>query len=493
MTSVPRRAAGTPRNGVFGSGVGRLFVSTRDAVVAYLGPGPGKTVLGRTANAGLWALGAAGLYTVGVARVGRVNDTIEPAYARPPSSPLVSGSPDSLLPFEDLGQQGRHYVSDVVTPRLITDVLDEPAVAHPVRAYVGYNSEPIYATGRAEFALEELERVGAFDRSYLLLVNPTGTGWIDSTMIEAAEILARGDIATCCIQYARSPSFLALHKVALGRSQFRLLLWGVKQRLLERPPQRRPKILVFGESLGAWAASDVVMYQGIDGFDHYGVDRALWVGLPGFAQWSRNGMARGTNELMPEGTVGVFDRHEQLAALSDEQRERLRAVILSHDNDPIAGLNLDLLIRRPHWLGADRGRGVPEQMHWTPFVTFWQTLLDAANAVVTVPGEFWSFGHDYRADMAKFVRDAYRLPAVTDAQLERLEATLRRLGLERSQRITADADTAAPAPPADRQPTPMVGGVPLRRARGARWRSALHDTAGRNSTVHDRPPATSGA
>jgi hypothetical protein len=42
----------------------------------------------------------------------------------------------------------------------------------------------------------------------------------------------------------------------------------------------------------------------IRGFDHYGIDRALWFGLPGLAKWSRNGMARGASDLVPEGTVG---------------------------------------------------------------------------------------------------------------------------------------------------------------------------------------------
>ena len=63
-----------------------------------------------------------------------------------------------------------------MTPELIERVLDEPAVAHPIRAYVGYNSEPLYSTGRSELALEELDRLGAFDRKYLLLFAPTGTG-----------------------------------------------------------------------------------------------------------------------------------------------------------------------------------------------------------------------------------------------------------------------------------------------------------------------------
>jgi uncharacterized membrane protein len=216
-----------------------------------------------------------------------------------------------------------------------------------------------------------------------------------------------------------------------------------------------------------------VMFQGIEGFDHYGIDRALWVGLPWLAKWSRSGMARGSSTLVPEGTVTVFDRHEQLAALDDEQRDRLRAVILSHDNDPIAVLGPELLIQPPWWLAdGQRGRGVPEGMHWRPLITFVQTAMDAANAMVSVPGEFGSFGHDYRADMVRFVQDAFRLPAATEGQLGRIEETLRSLELERAQRIKARDPEAAPPAPAHRDSDGSRAGVPLRtrRTRGARWR-----------------------
>jgi len=457
-----------------GSGLTRLYTASRVAWCGYFGPGPSRSLIARTVNAGLWAAAVASLYNGGVAFIGRANERVEPGYARPPVDPLLSGSPDSFLPFEDLGQQGRRFVTDVVTPTLIEHVLDEQPVAQPIRTYVGFNSEPIYRTGRAELALAELDRTGAFDRSYLLLVCPTGTGWIDDTMIEAAELFTRGDIATCCIQYGRYPSFLSLQKVASGRSQFRLLLWGIKQRLQERPPDQRPKLLVFGESLGAWASSDVVMYQGVAGFDHYGVDRALWVGLPGLAKWSRNGMARGASDLVPKGEVAVFDRHEQLAALDDADRKRLRAVILSHDDDPIGLLSPDLLIARPEWLGTARGRGVPDGMRWIPMVTFVQVLIDAANAMVTVPGQFKSFGHDYRADMARFVRDAFDLPGATPEQITRVEQTLQSLELERADRIVADSPDASDMrpPPAHRT---SAAGIPLqqRRTRGARWRVGL--------------------
>jgi uncharacterized membrane protein len=460
-----------------GSLISRGYRVTRDGWIDYLGPGWSKNVMGRVINAALWAGGGVALYNAGVGYLTKSNDKVEPGYSTSPTAPEVSGSADSVSTFEELGLQGRRYVIDVLTPEIIEETLGEPAKAHPIRAFIGFNSEPLYSTGRAEMALAELERTGAFDRSYLLLVSPTGTGWVDQTMIEAAEFLTRGDIATCCIQYGRSPSFLAVQKVALGRAQFRLLLWGIKERLRERPVEQRPKVLVFGESLGAWTSSDVVMHQGISGFDHYGIDRALWFGLPWLAKWSRSGMARGASDTVPEGTVGVFDSHEQLAALTDEERDRMRAVILSHDNDPIARFGPDMMVRKPDWVGADGLRGVSTTIEWIPIVTFCQTALDAANAMVTVPGVFESFGHDYRADTARFVRDGFHLPSVSEEQMERIEAALRSLELDRSERIKAANTEAAPPAPSEREVSrrPVSAGVPLKveKTRGANWRRSL--------------------
>ena len=320
------------------------------------------------------------------------NEKVEPAYSTPPDNEFVSGGPNSISPFDELGLQGRRFVTDVVTPDLIESTLGEKAAAHPIRAYVGVNSEPLYPSGRSEMMLDELERLGAFDRKYLLLISPTGTGWVDQTMIEAAEILTRGDIATACIQYGRGPSFLEVQKVHVGRSQFRGLLWGVRERLRAVPEDERPTVLVFGESLGAWSSSDVMMHQGMEGFDHYGIDRALWFGLPGLAKWSKTGMARGSSDLVPEGTIGAFDNFDQYQELSEEEQEKLRAVVVDHDNDPIAQMSVRWAVKEPPWLaGSDRGRNVPEGMTWTPVITFVQILIDAMNAMRVVPGHFKSF------------------------------------------------------------------------------------------------------
>jgi uncharacterized membrane protein len=470
-----------------GSGLGKGYVASRDGLVRYLGPGPTKRVIGGVANATVWAGGAVTLYNLGIGYIGRSNEKVEPAYAMPPLSPLVSGSEESTSPFVDLGLQGRRFVTDVVSPELIEDVLGEPAKETPIRVFIGYNSEPMYSMGRTEMAMAELERTGAFDRGNLLLVSPTGTGWVDQTMIESAEFLTKGDIATCLIQYGRFPSFLSVQKVALGRHQFRALLWSVSQRLAERPPEKRPKVFVFGESLGAWASSDVLMYQGIDGFDHYGIDKALWVGLPGLAKWSRNGMAGGRSNLVPEGSVGVFDNPGEIEELTIEEQDMLRATILSHDNDPIAVLSTDLMVRKPDWLVGVRGRGVPEDMDYTPMTTFLQVAIDAMNAMVTVPGHFGSFGHDYRGDMARVVLGAYGLREITEDQVEAIEQQLVTLELERAERIKASKAEDAPAAPQYRgtsyvdEQTGMLrtgAGVPLQTSRtsGARWFKTFHGT-----------------
>ena len=420
--------------------VGRGYLSSRRSLIEFFGEGAAHAAVGRLFNNALWAAGAVTAYGSLVRRLSKLNSKVESGYSSPPSNEYVSGGPNSISPFEELGLQGRRFVSEVVTPDAIERVMSEPAAAHPVRAFVGVESEPVYATGRSELALSEMERLGAFDRKYLLLVSPTGTGWVDHTMVECAELMARGDIATVCIQYGKAPSFLEIQGVSLGRAQFRQLLWGVKQRLAAVPEEKRPSVMVFGESLGAWSSSDVIMHQGIDGFDHYGITKALWFGLPGLARWSKTGMREGRNPLTPQGTVAAFDRFEQYLALSDDERERLRAIVLDHDNDPIAQMSLRLAVKRPPWLdGRRRGRNVPQSMQWTPVITFLQVLVDAMNAMVTVPGEFKSFGHDYRADTADFVHAGFGLPPVSSDQMEAIGTELIQMELNRANRIKGES------------------------------------------------------
>jgi uncharacterized membrane protein len=419
-----------------GRGIGRGFMASRRASIRYFGEDRSHAAIGRIVNTAMWAAGGAGLYGTVVAAIASKNEEIEPAYSEPPDNPYVSGGPNSISPFDELGLQGRRFVTDVITPDLIESAMREKAIAHPIRAYVGVNSDPLYPSGRSEMMLDEMERLGAFERSHLLLFCPTGTGWVDQTMIEAMELFTRGDVATACIQYGRGPSFLEVQKVHLGRAQFRGLLWGVKMRLQAIPEADRPKVVIFGERLGSWASSDVVMFQCIEGFDHYGIDHALWFGLVGLAKWSKTGMREGRGTLVSPGTVKAFDHFGEYEELTDEEKKQLRAVIVDHDNDPIAQMSFRSAVKRPSWLsGPERGRNVPEGMQWVPLITYVQIMIDAMNAMRVVPGQFKSFGHDYRGDTADFVHAAYQLPPVTDEQKHEVHEMLLKLEVERGERI----------------------------------------------------------
>ncbi len=303
-------------------------------------------------------------------------------------------------------------------------------------------------------------------------------------MIEAAELFTRGDLATVCIQYGRYPSFLSLQKVRAGRRQFRSLAWGVHQRVRAMPEDRRPRVLVFGESLGAWASSGRHHVDSVStdwtttgSTRHCGSVCLSWPAGP------QPGLDR-PGQLTPEGTVGVFDRWEQFAELTPQERDALRIVQLSHDNDPITLLTPTLLYRSPDWLEEPRGRNVPGGQRWYPVVTGVQTMIDAANAMRNSPGEFRSTGHDYRADTARFVAEGYRLP-YTEQQLAAVEDLLRRLEREREGRIKAPTDTADTVPaPAHRTEhhlqSPHLPSLHGHRTKGANWINDVADQLGRH-------------
>ena len=65
----------------------------------------------------------------------------------------------------------------------------------PIRVYVGLGSADT-EEGRVALVLDELERTGAFERSWMLVDSPTGTGYVNYAAVNALELLARGDCAT---------------------------------------------------------------------------------------------------------------------------------------------------------------------------------------------------------------------------------------------------------------------------------------------------------
>ncbi|MEW1955461.1 alpha/beta-hydrolase family protein [Terrabacter sp. NPDC080008] len=391
------------------------------------------------------------LWTRAMQRVESATTTVDPWMQTAPgvwTDSFVSGDPASLVSWESLGREGRRHAVSFVRPEKIVSppplpdgtvpsdmsietVMGEPARAHPVQVFVGLESAA-KPTERVALAIAEMDRTDAWSRSLLVLVSPTGTGYVNYVAMAALQYLTRGDVASVTMQYSKRPSPLSLGKVKDAREQNRLLWLRILQRVREMAPEDRPEVVLFGESLGAHTSQDVLLGWGTLGPQALGIDRALWIGTPDGSKWSHEVTGAARPDVDPS-LVTVVNDHEQLLALGEEARSRLRYVLLSHDNDGVTKFGLDLLNRRPAWLGPDRPRredipgrsprGIPAGMRWRPITTFVQTLVDMKNA--QVPGSFRAWAHDYRADLPEFIRDVYGL-SCTDEQMAAIQDAVRR-------------------------------------------------------------------
>jgi uncharacterized membrane protein len=370
-------------------------------------------------------------------RIEQGAERIEGGFDTPPASPLVSGSPVSLVPWETLSRQGRRNVSTALSTDLISSVMGKPALAAPIRVFVGLESAPTERE-RLDLAMAELERTGAFDRPLLMVISPTGTGYVNYVAVESAEFMTLGNMASVTMQYSLRPSPLSLDRVAEGRTHYRALIDALNNALKGRPARKRPRIVLFGESLGAWTSQDAFEHRGTQGLLDGGIDRALWIGTPYMSKWKEE-VLNGDRLDVDPSLLGRFNDFGELEALDPEARKKLRFVMITHDNDGVAHFGLDLLARAPDWLGPAHTRAatVPKSMQWRSPTTFVQVLVDMKNAANVIPGEFEAKGHDYRADLARFVREVYDLKA-TDAQLAKVEEALRANELRRKEIIDAN-------------------------------------------------------
>ncbi|RDI47307.1 alpha/beta hydrolase [Nocardia mexicana] len=314
-------------------------------------------------------------------------------YAVQPQLPERSGSPASLAKWETLGSEGRWFVSHGPDAFRIGAVTKAPA-REPIRVYVGLDSAKAGVT-QEQLAVDELERTGAFDRKVLVVVTTTGTGWVNSETAEAIEYLYHGDTAIAASQYSYLPSVLSFladrQKVAVaGKKMFDAIYaaWS------KRPPESRPKLLVYGESLGSQGSE--AAFDGLADL-RAKVDGALWVGPPNSNRlWSqfterRDPGTRAVDPVYADGLVVRFATAAPDLSKPSPDWRRPRIAYLQHPSDPIVWWSTDLIFSQPDWLSEPRGADVSSQMRWWPFVTFWQVAVDLTNAQGVSDGH----GHNY--------------------------------------------------------------------------------------------------
>jgi uncharacterized membrane protein len=390
------------------------------------GAAPLAGTLGHTAALGvtLAGLGSAVEYLNRRAETG--GSAIDAAYTTPPDTQTVSGGPASAVAWSSLSREGVRFVNLALTRQEIADVTGVPIgqAKAPVRAFAGLASGPTVDV-RVDLVMEDLDRLGAFDRSVLCVVSPTGSGYVNYVAIETLEYLTRGDCATVALQYSLRPSFLSLDRVGTGREQNRALLHAIEWRLRSRPEGHRPRLVGFGESLGAHTIQDAFLHEGVSGLHRVGMDRALFLGTPAGSNWARQ-WRLDPKHTDPDGEVAEIASYHEWLALPADDRARRRYVLLSHHEDPITRFEPALIVQQPGWLGphASRPPGISHLAAWYPLTTFVLTLVDVKNAMNVTPGTFAALGHDYRADLARMVSEAYHLP-VADDELLAIERALR--------------------------------------------------------------------
>jgi uncharacterized membrane protein len=229
----------------------------------------------------------------------------------------------------------------------------------------------------------------------LCVITTTGTGWVDRRPVDTLEYMYNGDTALVALQYSYLPSWLSFivdrdRVRAAGRELFN----QVYARWEQLAVGERPKLLVYGESLGALGAESA--FSGVDDMRNR-TDGMLLVGPPNTSElWREFVSSRdpGTGEARPTYQGGetvrfIGDPADLTAPLAPWPYPRV--VYLQHPSDPVVWWTPRLMLNRPDWLAERRGSDVLPRMRWYPFVTFWQLSADLVYSIEVPDGH----GHDY--------------------------------------------------------------------------------------------------
>ncbi|WP_226646247.1 alpha/beta hydrolase [Microbulbifer variabilis] len=338
----------------------------------------------------------------------------------PPENPAKTGGADSLLAWGSMGHEGRRFLTLGPTVEDIQEVAGEGR--EPIRVYVGIHSADT-PQQRAFLALEELKRLKAFEREILLIATPVGDGWIDPGAVNSLEFLYRGDVATVGVQYSYLPGPTALftdnkYIMTSARTLFEVI-YGYWEEL---PASTRPRLYLFGLSLGAKLSGDSFKFYDIIDSP---IDGALWAGPPfNMRSWRlmTDNRDPGTPAWLPQFKGGEVVRfgNQYGGYLGQEPWGKFRIAFIQHASDPIVFFSLRWAFSRPDWLERPRGPDVSPDLRWFPVVTMLQLLADFKIGV-TPRG----FGHRYSPEGYTLAWIALTEPPDwSEADLKRLRAKL---------------------------------------------------------------------
>jgi len=320
-------------------------------------------------------------------------NNMTPDGALQPTSASRSGSPASIISWDELGFQGRGFVGQGPTAAELTNFNKTPA-KEPIRLYAGMTSAETEQQ-RADLVVAELKRTGAFSRKVLVIASATGSGWVDPTATDSLEYMYNGDSAIVSQQYSYLPSWMSfLVDQERARETSRVLYDTVIEAVDEVPKVNRPKVIVYGLSLGSFGGQ--ASFSGVNDIRR-SVDGALFTGTPNDTELWRTITANrntGSPQWQPRykdgQAVSFASTREDIVAIPPPKKG-VRLLYLQHANDPVTWFSFDLALHKPDWLKERRGGNVSPDTRWYPIVTFLQIGLDQAIAGSAPVGQ----GHYY--------------------------------------------------------------------------------------------------
>lgn len=309
-----------------------------------------------------------------------------------PADPDLTGSQASLVSWESIGRQGKSFLRRGPTQEQIAEFHGQKA-KRPIRVYVGMRTKPTMRE-RAKLALEELKRVGGFERETLIVATPTGTGWLDPSAVDTVEYLHAGDTAIVSMQYSYLPSWITIlvdpqRSIKSANALFDEV-YGYWKTL---PKESRPKLYLHGLSLGSLGSERSADLYTI--FEDP-IDGAVWSGPP-FPSQNWQHIVQNRNEGTPVW-LPTF-RDERLVRFTSQKNAlktgppwgAIRVVYVQYASDPMVWFSPDLAWNSPDWLDAPRGPDVSPELRWYPMVTFLQIACDLPMATAVPLG----YGHNY--------------------------------------------------------------------------------------------------
>jgi uncharacterized membrane protein len=311
-----------------------------------------------------------------------------------PGSELRSGSPESFVDWETLGEKGRTFVATGPSVDELNSFHGGGAM-EPIRVYVGLKSADSVEE-RAELVLAELIRTGAFDREVLVVATTTGTGFLEPNAMTALEYVQNGDVAVAGAQYSYLPSWISLLADQDEVKETSQMVFGTIHAYLSTlPEEERPEIYLYGLSLGAYGVEAILTSINIV---NEPIDGALMVGPPFVNElWNelvanRDPGSSPPTPLYQGGRTVRFTNEESALDLPGDAWGDTRVVYLQHASDPVVFFSPSLFIKQPDWLlDGQRGVEISEQFQYAQVITGWQVMMDLPAAGSIPEG----YGHLY--------------------------------------------------------------------------------------------------